>query len=106
MKIFYDHLVLREEITVELDRYSLNKDDREEIIRLIDETLHHEVLNTILTSLPKEKHHQFLTRYHQRPHDPDLLEYLKTEISDIEDQIISVAKKVKKEILSEIKKSL
>lgn len=104
-QIFYDHLVIREDIEVELDRYRLDVNDREEILRLVDETLHAEVLHVILSKLPKEKHRKFLTHFHTNPADPDLLSELKKDISDIENEIQTVAAKVKSEILSEIKRA-
>lgn len=100
-KIFYDHLVVREEVTVELDKYSLAREEKEELIQLVDETLHHQILNTILTHLPKEKHREFLEKFHKAPHDESLLEYIK----DFEEEIIKTAKKIKSDLLSEIKTS-
>lgn len=104
-KIFYDHLVVREEIIKELDKYEIDAVEREEIVRLSDETLHHHTLDVILRSLPKEKHSDFLHKFHQSPGDEGLLEYLKQEVEDIEKLISIEAKKVKKEILAEIKRS-
>jgi hypothetical protein len=105
-KIFYDHLIEIEEIEVELDRHEINSDDREELLRIIDENIHHDVLNLILTSLSKEKHEPFLTKFHQTPHDVELLKYLKEEINEeIEERIKEEIKKVKKEVLSEIKRA-
>ncbi len=105
-KIFYDHLVIIEEVIQELDNYQLTKDDREELIRLIDQNLHHSVLNLILNNLPAEKHEQFLSDFHKTPHDKKLLEYLKKEVSaDIDEKIKKEAQRVKKEILAEIKRS-
>lgn len=104
-QIFYDHLVLREDIEVELDHYKIDINDREEILRLADETLHHEVLNVILTRLPKEKHQKFLTHFHKNPSDPKLLVELKKDIADIEEEIKKIAAKIKKEILQEIKRA-
>lgn len=98
-KIFYDHLVLREEISVELDKYAVGAEGKEELVQLVDETLHHQILNTILTHLPKEKHREFLEKFHQAPHDSQLLEYIK----DFEEEIIKTAKKIKSDLLSEIK---
>lgn len=105
MKIFYDHLVYREEISAELAGYELTVDEREEIERLADETLHHEVLNIILEKLPESKHKKFLSQFHKNPSDPQLLTELKAEIKDIEEEIQKVARKVKKEILAEIKRA-
>ncbi len=105
MKIFYDHLVLREEITTELDKYELTVEQREDILTVVDQTLHHEVLDVILTSLPTEKHELFLKKFHQNPTDERLLDYLKGQVADIDEQIQNAAKKVKKEILAEIKRA-
>ncbi|MBI3559170.1 hypothetical protein HY085_02130 [Candidatus Gottesmanbacteria bacterium] len=98
-KIFYDHLVLREEITVELDKYAVTTEEKEELVQLMDETLHHQILNTILTHLPKDQHQEFLEKFHQAPHDASLLEYIK----DFEQEIIKEAQKIKRDLLSEIK---
>jgi len=52
-KLFFDHLVIREEITAHLDTFVMDQEEKEEIIRIIDENLHHHVLNVILNHLPK-----------------------------------------------------
>ena len=105
-KTFLDHLIVLEEITSELDVYDLPADEREEIIGLVHHTTHQHLLNVILNSLPQEHHQKFLSTYAATPHDPELLAYLKREIkADIESEIRIQAKKIKSEILAEIKKS-
>ena len=105
-KIFYDHLVMREEIVEELGRYKIDAVELDELIQLANETLHHHVLDVILTHLPKEKHEEFLTKFHQAPHDEKLLEYLRVETGiDIEGKIKERAQIAKKELLAEIKRS-
>ncbi len=103
-KIFYDHLIVIEELIVELD--SLDAENRQRILSLVDETLHHHVLDTILTHLPKVHHEIFLERYYKDPSDPDLLTFLKQKSTvDIEKLIAEKAKKVKKDIHATISKS-
>lgn len=103
-KIFYDHLIVFEELIAELN--SLDNESKQEIIGLMDETLHHHILDTILTHLPKEHHGEFLERFHKAPHDPELLLFLKQyAVVDIEEKIKEKAKKVKRGLLSELKKS-
>jgi len=105
-KIFYDHLTITQEVTVELDRYHIDVSEKEELIQLVDETMHHRILDLILRNLPQDKHEMFLTNFHKAPHDPSLLEFLKKEISvDFEKQIADEANKIKKEILAEIKRA-
>ncbi len=100
-KIFYDHLIVIEEITAVLDSRGLTVKERQEILSLTDQTLHHHVLNVILTHLPREHHKSFLTRFHQAPHDETLLTFLKEKVTvDIEKEIVNEAQKVKKEIIA------
>ncbi len=102
MKIFYDHLVIREDISKELRNYNLTVEEHIEILKSSDEMIHLEVLDVILTSLPKEKHHEFLEKMHAAPQDKKLLEYVSLEVQE---EIKTRADKVKKQILSEIKRS-
>lgn len=105
-KVFYDHLVLIEEVVMELDTHELDPNDREELIRLADENLHHQVLDLILKELPKTKHEFFLDHFQKAPEDEKLLHYLRREIGEeIEERIKVEAAKVKKEILAEIKRT-
>lgn len=105
-KIFYDHLIKIEEVTVELDNYELTLEEREEFVSLIDEILHHHTINVILSHLPKHHHETFLSMFHKEPHNLELLDFLKKEtLVNIEEKIKNEAEKVKKEILAEIKKA-
>lgn len=105
-KIFYDHLIKIDEITIELDKYELTIEEREEFVSIIDETFHHRVLAVILTYLPAEHHQNFLSMFHASPHRPELLDFLKKLSSaDIEDKIKEEVIKIKKELLADIRKS-
>ena len=105
-KTFLDGLIILEEITSELDAYDLPSDERAEILGLIHHTTHQHILNVILNHLPREHHENFLTKFQSSPADPELLAFLKKEIkADIESEIRIQAKKIKAEILAEIKKS-
>ena len=103
-KVFYDHLIVREEIDLELEKYELSTVEKEELIQLIDETLHHEILNLVLANLPVEKHEEFLQQFHNDPENEHHLIYIKRITGkDLSKLIKQEAQKVKKEILSQIK---
>jgi hypothetical protein len=105
-KIWYDFLVEREEITLVLDKFSLDSEEKAELIDLIDQTLHHHTLNVILSHLPQSYHQDFISRFHKNPADGKLLSFVKTKVTvDIEVEIRKQAQRIKKEILSDIKKS-
>lgn len=103
-KLFYDHLLVINEIVVELDGIDLK--DRQEFLGIIDETLHHHVLDVILTHLPKEHHESFLDRFHKAPNDPTLLSSIqKLTAVDIEKAITERVQKIKKKTLSAINRA-
>ena len=47
-----------EEIIAQLD--GLNSEELAELVKIIDETLRHHILDLILTHLPHERHEEFL----------------------------------------------
>lgn len=105
-KVFYDHLIKIQEIEEELGKYELDVVEKEEILRLADEQIHIRVLDVILRHLPKDKHNDFLIKFHQAPHEEKLLEYLSIEADkDIAAKIETEAKWARDEILSEVRRS-
>lgn len=105
--LFFDHLVIREEIEFVLNSYVIDSVDRDELIAIIDSSLSHNVLNVILNFLPKERHPEFMANFRDAPADPAHMEYLKVHAHpEIEAEIKKQAAKIKAEILSEIRKSV
>ncbi len=103
-KLFYDHLLIIEEITVLLDKQDLKPKDRDELLALVHETLEHEILDVIATYLPREHHEEFFTRLHAAPHDPEIMQFLKDHaVVNIELAILDRANKTKKKLMKEFK---
>ncbi|KKQ34213.1 MAG: hypothetical protein US50_C0057G0003 [Candidatus Nomurabacteria bacterium GW2011_GWB1_37_5] len=104
-KLFYDHLILLDEILMEIDILDLPVHKKTKGKKIIDEIVHHKVLIYILDYLPKVHHREFLERLYQNPADLAHLTFLqeKTE-RDIQMDLVVLGKKIKKEILAEIKK--
>ena len=102
---FYDNLIIRQDLIAELDLHALDPEECDELIEIIDQTFHHHILDLILTHLPRERHEEFLIQFYSAPHNPELLNYLKSHVSDIEDKITTHASQIKSEILSDIRKS-
>lgn len=104
-KLFYDHLIVIEEIVAVLDEHKLSSKDKTAILELMDTTLQHEILDAILTYLPREKHEEFLEKFHAIPHDAGLMQYLKDNSAvNIELAILDRANKTKKKLFKEVKK--
>lgn len=105
-RIFYDIHIHLEEIEVELDKLALSHEEKQEMEHLIEEMVHHRVLDRILAHLPREHHAEFLDRFHKAPYDHILLAWLDARIEkSVEEHINDEMDKLKEEILQDIKSS-
>lgn len=68
-KHFYTHLVEIDTIRLELDRLSIQSAEREELIMIIHESLHHVVIDLVLTELTSSDRKLFLSYVMQGCHD-------------------------------------
>jgi len=103
-KIFYDHLIVFEEVETEIKKAAETSEERKELWCLVDETIHHRVLGCILDKLPGEHHHEFLTKFHKKPHDETLIDFLKERGGqDFEEVIKGEIEALNSELLEQIK---
>lgn len=102
-KLFFDHLIVFEEVNVVIKNAAKDPDEREELWKVVDEMVQHNVLTCILEKLPDEHHSDFLEKYHAFPYDTGIIDFLneKTE-EDIEGIIRARISDLEKEILEEI----
>lgn len=106
-KVFYDHLIVLDDIIVELDQHEIPSEDRELFMSNLDEVLHHHILDTVLLFLPHKHHEHFLDRFSKEPHHPSILDFVKEKTKvDIEREIQHTVEYVKKKVLKDIKDSL
>lgn len=102
MKFFYQKLVTITDIKNLLENQDLALEEKEELLILTKDTLHHRIIETVLTHLPEEHHQDFLTAFTEKPHDKGILGFLKEKVEDIEEKIIEIVEKVKQEILADL----
>jgi hypothetical protein len=102
-KLFYDHLIVFEEIEAKLSSYNFSSpDEKEEVHQMIEESVHYRVMACILDHLPREHHNQFLELFHRSPHHPGLLTFLKDRVENIEEIIKKEVKDLEKVLLKDI----
>jgi hypothetical protein len=105
-KIFYDHLIIFEELISFFDKHELSKQERTDILTQVDKLLHNRIIDTILTHLPAEHHEVFITKFTQSPDSKKLMEFLREHIQvDIEKEIFIVAESVKKDVYKLVQQS-
>ena len=104
-KVWYDHLIILEEVEVELDKLEMDRDERREMEHLIEEMIHHRVMDRVLTHLPRKHHEEFLSRFTKTPHDPALIHYLDEKIeASVEKHVKDEMSKLKREIFNDLRK--
>ena len=81
-RIFYDRLIILEEVEVSINSVAKTTVEKEELWALVDEIIHHRVLTAILDKLPEESHNDFLDRFSTSPYDDSLISYLNEKIDE------------------------
>jgi hypothetical protein len=104
MKKFYTHLVEIESIIVELDKLDLSPDEKRHLASLMDENLHHTILEAILSELDEEHKRLFVEHLRQNDHDK-IWEFLNEKVDSIEEKIKRASEGLKKELLEDIKEA-
>ena len=87
-KIFYDHIIVLEDVDNEIKSIAQSHEERDELWQLVDEIIHNRVLGKLLDVLPKDNHEEFLDKYHTAPHDEGLIGYLTEKIGENVEEII------------------
>lgn len=104
MKKFYSHLVEFESILIELDDLDITDKQRFHLAGLIDTSLHHTILDAVLSELSESDKKEFL-RHLTSGEDDKIWELLDTKVDQIEDKIKDAADKLKTEIKKDIKEA-
>lgn len=103
-KLFFDHLIVLEEVNVFINKNAQTREEKEELWGLVDEIVHHKVFDLILGKLPEENHQEFLKLFGSHPHDEGLLDYLKQKVGEnIEDLIRQEIGDLSASLLEELK---
>ncbi len=85
-KHFYSHIVEIETIYTILDVMDLEDHERKELIVIIDSTIHHTIVDTVLSELSEKDKKIFLSHMSEEKHDK-LWNHLKSNVDKIEHKI-------------------
>jgi hypothetical protein len=104
LKYFYSHLVEIETLTVELNKLELTPDERRHLANLVDESLHHAVLDAILSKLTDQEKIIFFEHLKNGREDK-IWELLSQKSENIDKEIKQVVAEVKKDLHQDIKEA-
>lgn len=104
MKYFYSHLIEIESVISELDKMELSDEERIHLAKLLDSSLHHTILDAILSELSDQEKRVFMQHITEGNHDK-IWKFLNENIDGVEDKIKKVAEDLKKELHKDLKKA-
>lgn len=106
-KLFYDHLIALEDVEEEIKNVAETEEERHELWHIVDEIIHHRMLEFFLDHLEEHYHDEFLHNFHEAPHDELHLHFLNENIEgEIEEMIRDEVKNLGSEILQKLQDNL
>lgn len=102
MAYFYAKYIVIESLLSELQNLDLSEKERHHLANLADSSLHHTILDEILSQLAPVDKKAFLHRLKENPEDEKIMEFLSDKIEGVEEKI----KKVADELVLEMQKDI
>ncbi len=102
MKHFYSDIIEIETLIVELDTLDISPQQKQHLIKIAQDTIHHTILDIILSELSEEDKKVFLENHAENDHDK-IWVHLKEKIANIETKIKFTADMLKKELHEDLK---
>ena len=104
MKQWYSHLVEIESIIIELDQMDLSHEEKLHLAKLVDSSLHHTVLDAVLSELSDSDKRKFVSHLNENDHDK-IWKFLNEKVDNVEVKIKKVAEQLKKELAKDLKEA-
>ncbi len=101
-KHFFSHLIEVDTLHLALDGHQLEDDQKEELKRLLDESIYHTVLETILSELSEDDKKIFLSHLMEDEHGK-IWEFVNSKVENIEEKIVKASEDIKQKLHSDIK---
>lgn len=103
-KHFYHSIVETSSISLAIAEMDMTNDERKHLISLVEENLHHAILDSVLSELSDKDKQKFLELFAEGK-DDEVWELLKERTDNIEDKIKKTAEELKKELHRDIEDS-
>jgi hypothetical protein len=103
-KQFYSHLIETVSLTEALQSLELTTEEHKHLEMLIESTIHHEVIDAILSHLSDADKRTFLKHLASDEHDK-VWEHLMNKVESVEDKIKKAAEALTKDLHTDIENS-
>lgn len=105
MVYFYAKFVVIESLLKELNNLDLSESERHHLASLADSSLHHAILDEILSELSPIDKKAFIHRLKENPEDPKIMDFLNEKIEGVEGRIAKVSEDLVKELHKDIEEA-
>lgn len=104
MSKFYSRLIEIESIVIELDQMDLTDEQKTHLAILVDSSLHHAILDAILSQLTDVDKRVFISHLNEGNHDR-IWKFLNEKVDKVEDKIRKASDDLKKELHKDLKEA-
>ena len=101
---FYHSVVETSSLSLALAEMDLTQEERKHLIDLVEENLHHAILDAVLSELSDKDKQEFIELFAEGD-DEKIWKLLKDRVDNIEDKIKKTADELKKELHKDIEES-
>lgn len=103
-KHFYSHLVDIESLKIGLEEMDLSKKERSHLVEIVESSVHHAVLDAVLSELSEKDKKIFLQHLISDEHDK-IWEILNKKAENIEEKIKKAAEDLKEQLHKDIEEA-
>lgn len=104
MKYFYSHIIEIESLIVELDKLDLEDRQKRQLAALVDSSLHHTILDAVLSELHDDDKKLFV-KYLQEDDHEKIWKFLNEKVDNIEDKIKKASEDLKQKLHKDLKEA-
>jgi hypothetical protein len=101
---FYSHIIETSSVSLALGEMDLTQEERKHLSQLVEENLHHAILDAVLSELSDKDKQKFVELLAENDNDK-VWKLLTQRVDHIEDKIKTTAEELKKEIHKDIEDS-
>lgn len=102
--LFYSHLIEIETIISELDKMDLSNEEKLHLANLLDSSLHHTILDAILSQLQDQDKRVFM-QHVTEGNNEKIWQFLNNKIEGVEDKIKKAAESLKAELHRDLRET-
>lgn len=101
---FYSHLIEVDGLFTELDTLDITTEEKQDLVTIVESSIHHVVIDTLLSELSEEDKKTFLSHVASNKHT-EVWKLLTEKVDNVHEKIRTAVHGLKKEMHADIKET-